>query len=324
MNKKAVALLSGGLDSRLAIKLILDQGIEVVALNFLSPFCTCTKKGCKSEAKKAAEDFGIELRLINKAAEILEVIKKPKHGFGRALNPCIDCRILMFKKAAEVMEQEGASFIISGEVIGQRPMSQRFDTIRLIEKESGLTGKILRPLSAKHFAPTEAEKKGIVDREKLLAIKGRSRKEQMSLAENLGVNDYPCPAGGCLLTEIGYANKLKRFLKLKEDFSPADLKLLRIGRHFDIDSHILIVGRNMEENAQLERLVKENDTLLKLKEFEGPLSVIINNNPNNGLVVKAASLTARYSQGRDEEQVVVNYWKPNESVKSVLVKPAQS
>lgn len=176
---------------------MLDQGIAVEALNFTSPFCTCTAKnsGCKSEAARVAADFNIPIKVMQKGVEYLEIVKNPRHGYGKGMNPCIDCRIFLLKKAKEYMAECGADFVITGEVLGQRPMSQRRDTLNLIERESGLAGLLLRPLSAKHFNATIPELEGWVDREKLLAIQGRSRKEQMQLAEELDVKNYPVLQG---------------------------------------------------------------------------------------------------------------------------------
>src|SRR6266567_8847193 len=184
MQRKALALLSGGLDSTLAVKVMLDQGIAVEALNFTSPFCTCTGKnaGCKSEAVRVASEFNIPIKVVHKGVEYLEIVRNPRHGYGKGMNPCIDCRIFLLRKAKEYMAECGADFVITGEVLGQRPMSQRRDTLNVIERESGLEGLLLRPLSARHFEPTIPEKEGWVDRDKLLAIEGRSRKKQMNLA----------------------------------------------------------------------------------------------------------------------------------------------
>jgi len=175
---KAVALLSGGLDSTLAVKMIIDQGIEVHALNFTSAFCTCTTSarkagGCKSESRRVAEEFGIPIKVIIKGDDYIDIIRSPAHGYGKGINPCVDCRIYMFKAAKKYMEEIGASFILTGEVLGQRPMSQRRDTMRIIERDSGLEGLVLRPLCAGHLAPTIAEKEGLVDRKKLLSVAGR-------------------------------------------------------------------------------------------------------------------------------------------------------
>jgi len=184
MKPKAIALLSGGLDSTLAVKLILDQGIEVEALNFVTPFCTCNRRG-RCEAAHIAERFGIFLKIIPLTEEFFQVVRRPKYGYGSGMNPCLDCRILMLTKAREYMEKVGAKFVFTGEVLGERPMSQRRGAMRIIERESGLDGRLLRPLSVKLLPPTIPEKEGIVDRRKLLAIRGRSRKGQMALAEDM-------------------------------------------------------------------------------------------------------------------------------------------
>jgi len=223
---KAIALLSGGLDSTLAARVVIDQGIELEALNFMTVFCNCTNKGetCLA-SQKAVDALGIPLKVFNVSEEYLNVVKGPKHGYGRNMNPCIDCRIFMLKRAKAYMEGSGASFLVTGEVLGQRPMSQRRDAMRLIEKEGGLDGLILRPLSAKFLPPTIPEKEGWVDREKLLAIQGRSRKPQIRLAEAFGIRDYPCPAGGCLLTDPQFAKRMKDLIVHNPDFTLNDVHL---------------------------------------------------------------------------------------------------
>lgn len=278
MKRKALALLSGGLDSTLAVKVMLEQGIEVEALNFTSPFCTCTGKnaGCKSEAVRVAEEFGIPIKVMNKGIEYLEVVRNPKHGYGKAINPCIDCRIFLLRKAKEYMPVSGADFVITGEVLGQRPMSQRRDTLRVIERESGLEGLLLRPLSAKHFAPTVPETEGWVDREKLLAIHGRSRKEQIELAEELDVKNYPCPAGGCMLTEVSFAPKVKDLFDHSDELNMRDFRLLKLGRHFRLAPRTkLLVGRNEAENATLAAHLQPNEASLRWIEGGSPVSVVM-------------------------------------------------
>lgn len=273
MKPKAIALLSGGLDSTLAVKLMLDQGIEVVALNFITPFCNCTAKSssCKHEASRVAREFGIPIRVRSKGMEYLKIVENPKHGRGRGLNPCIDCRIFMHRAAKELMEEEGASFLVTGEVLGQRPMSQRRPALELIERESGTQGLILRPLSARHFEPTIAEREGWVDREKLLAIEGRSRKEQIRLAEDLGVTDYPCPAGVCLLTDADFAARLRDLFEHKPGYDLADVRLLRTGRHFRLRQGLkAVVGRDESENHVLERRDLDGETLFVSADFPGP------------------------------------------------------
>lgn len=208
MSPKAIALLSGGLDSTLAVRLILDQGIEVEALNFVTPFCTCNRKG-RCEARYVADELDIPCRTVTVTDEFFQAICKPRFGYGSGMNPCLDCRILMFSRAKERMEETGAAFIFTGEVLGQRPMSQHRLAMEIIDRESGLHGRVLRPLSARLLKLTIPEKEGLVNREKLLAIQGRSRKSQIALAEEYDLADYPCPAGGCLLTDPGFARRMR-------------------------------------------------------------------------------------------------------------------
>ena len=251
---KAIALLSGGLDSTLAARVVMEQGVGLEALNFMTVFCTCTQRGATCLAsQKAVEALGIPLKVLNVSEEYLCVVKNPKHGYGRNMNPCIDCRIFMLKKAKAHMEESGAAFIVTGEVLGQRPMSQRRDAMRLIEREAGLEGLILRPLSAKALPVTVPEKEGWVDREKLLRVQGRSRKPQIELADHYGIHDYPCPAGGCLLTDPGFAKRMKDLMVHDPDFSLNDVHLLKMGRHFRFSPGAkLIVGRQEEENQKIQ------------------------------------------------------------------------
>ena len=290
---KAIALLSGGLDSTLAARVVMEQGIELEALNFMTVFCTCTNRGATCLAsQKAVETLGIPLKVFNVSEEYLSVVKHPKHGYGRNMNPCIDCRIFMLKKAKTYMAESGASFIVTGEVLGQRPMSQRKDAMRLIEKEAGLEGFILRPLSAKVLQVTVPEKEGWVDREKLLRIQGRSRKPQIELAEQYGVRDYPCPAGGCLLTDPGFAKRMKDLVANRPDFSLNDVHLLKMGRHFRFSRDVkLVVGRNEEENQKIQTFSQEEDILLKVSNLPGPLS-LLRGKPDEGDVERAAAITA--------------------------------
>ena len=200
---KVIALLSGGLDSILALRMMMDQGLDIVALNLKTPFCTCDSQG-KCHSALTAERFGISLKRVFGAEDYLEIVRSPRHGYGKNMNPCIDCRIYLLRMAKQVMEQEGAEFVFTGEVLGERPMSQRRDAMNLIERESGLTGRLLRPLCAKLMEPTLAEMEGKVDRGKLLDIRGRSRKPQLALARHYGIDEFPSPAGGCLaVCEVG-------------------------------------------------------------------------------------------------------------------------
>jgi hypothetical protein len=298
MQRKALALLSGGLDSTLAVKVILDQGIAVEALNFTSPFCTCTGKnaGCKSEAVRVAQEFDIPIKVMNKGADYLEIIRNPKHGYGKGMNPCVDCRIYLLKTAKAYMAESGADFVITGEVLGQRPMSQRRDTLRVIERESGLEGLLLRPLSAKHFNPTIPELEGWVDREKLLAISGRSRKEQMDLAAELDVKNYPCPAGGCLLTEVSFVPKIRDLFDHADSVNLRDCRMLKVGRHFRIGPRTkVIIGRDEAENAILERSLEAGEAAIRW--IDGPSPTGIVTGPlNDDLLVLAARILLRYTK----------------------------
>jgi tRNA U34 2-thiouridine synthase MnmA/TrmU len=299
MNPKAIALLSGGLDSTLAVKLILDQGIEVEALNFVTPFCTCNRKG-RCEAKRVAEEFGIPWKTIASTEEFFRVIREPKHGYGSGMNPCLDCRILMFSRARERMEEIGAAFVFTGEVLGQRPMSQHRQAMRIIDRESGLEGRLLRPLSAQLLEPTIPEKEGLVDREKLLAIQGRSRKPQMALAEEHGIADYPCPAGGCLLTDPGFARRMRDLVRSRPDFDLNDVNLLKVGRHFRLSPGAkVVVGRNEEENRRLQILARQGDLIFEVRSCGSPVT-LLRGEAGEAEIHRAAAITARYSDAEDD------------------------
>jgi len=298
MKRKALALLSGGLDSTLAVKMMLDMGVEVEALNFTSPFCTCTGKnaGCKSEAVRVAAEFDIPIKVIHKGLDYLEIVRNPKHGYGRGMNPCVDCRIYLLKKAKEYMAESGSHFVITGEVLGQRPMSQRRDTLRIIEKESGLEDLLLRPLSALHFEPTLPEREGWVNREKLLAIQGRSRKEQIQLAADFEVTDYPCPAGGCLLTETSFAPKVRDIFDHCDELNLRDFRMLKVGRHFRIGERTkLIIGRDEAENKLLETAMRPEETALQWMDGGTPLA-IMTGEQGEELLDLASRLLLRYTR----------------------------
>ena len=313
---KALGLLSGGLDSTLATKLILDQGIDVVTINFTSPFCLCSRGGCG--AVEVAKKFNIPIKIVKKGEDYLRIIRNPKHGYGKNMNPCIDCRIYTLKKAKKYAKQIGASLIFTGEVLDERPMSQHMRALKIIEKESGLKGKILRPLSAKLLPETYAEKKGWVNREKFLDIRGRGRKPQIELAKNLKINDYPCPSGGCLLTYKEFADKVRDLFKHKKKVDIKDIELLKIGRHFRFNKNKIIVGRNENENKQLLKMKKKDDYYFEIPDFMGPITILQGPKTKKS-IERASGLTIRYSDSK-EKNVLIKFGKEKLN-KSIIIKP---
>jgi len=323
---KAIALLSGGLDSTLAVKLMIEQGIEVHALNFTSAFCTCNsggakKGGCKTESLRVAEEFGIQIKVMTKGLDYMEIVRNPRHGYGKGINPCVDCRIYMFKAAKAYMAEIGASFVITGEVLGQRPMSQRRDAFRVIERESGLEGLVLRPLCAMHLEPTIPETNGLVDRTKLFAIEGRSRTVLMALAEEHDVNDYPCPSGGCLLTDKTFSKKVRDLLDHKTELTKKDLVVLRAGRHFRHNGIKVIIGRDETENAKLKTLIQTGETLLEPVDFPGPVAIIASNEPDGALDF-AAGLMLRYAESKAGTNALVRATREGRSREFRITAPA--
>jgi tRNA-specific 2-thiouridylase len=318
---KAIVLLSGGLDSSLALKLIANQGIETIALHFSSPFCCCDgSKGCGYYARSLSEVVGCEYKHVHLGQQYLDMIAKPKHGYGKNLNPCIDCRIQKFAKAKELMEETGSSFIVTGEVLGQRPMSQHKRAMEIIEKESGLDDLIVRPLSAKQLPPSLPERNGWVERELFMAFQGRGRKPQMSLAQDLGLNEYPCPAGGCLLTVSSFAPKVKDLMDHKA-LNLRNVNLLKIGRHFKLSpASKLIVGKDQEENQRLTALRKEEDLLFEPVDIPGPTA--IGTGPYDETMVHlAARIIARYISSEASLSIKVHN---GDEVKEVSVVAGES
>jgi tRNA U34 2-thiouridine synthase MnmA/TrmU len=313
---KAIGMLSGGLDSRLAVRLIQRQGIEVIALHFYTGFCIANrnrrvgrveKPSARHEALEAGADLGVPVQVIDVAQEYISVVIKPRYGYGSGMNPCVDCRIFMLQKAKSYMEEAGAHFIFTGEVLGQRPMSQRLRQMRLIERQSGLEGLLLRPLSARLLPPTIPEKEGWVNREQLQRINGRGRKEQIALAEQLKVGRYPQPAGGCcLLPDPHFSRRLRDFFDHypKEMMTPEQMMLLAVGRHFRLDERLkVIVGRDEGENNYLTYAGADQWQFTTLDHpgpialAAGPLTVT--------QVEQVAGLVALYSDGKRESQVRV-------------------
>lgn len=321
---RAIALVSGGLDSSLAAKLIKDQGIEIIALNFKTPFCLCDRKsssGCISHARKLADTLAIELKVINVSEDFFRILKNPPHGYGSNMNPCIDCRILMFKKAKEFMQESGAAFIFSGEVVGQRPMSQQKHTLRMIERESGLEGLILRPLSAKILPETIPEIKGWVRREKLLDFNGRSRKPQFNLADCFGIKDYPCPAGGCLLTDPQFSARVKDLIKYGE-LNLNNIESLKVGRHFRFNPQAkLMVGRDEKENQRLLDLARDADYIFRPQKIAGP-TALGRGVFDDSLIKLSCGITSRYSDLNGSNSIEIVYRRFPAAEESLLEVPA--
>jgi len=301
---KAVALFSGGMDSALAIKLIQEQNIEVVALNFVSPFCTCKgEDGCS--VADLGRRLGVKTEIRNKGMEYLRIVRHPKHGYGAGINPCIDCKIFILKKAKRFAREIGADFIFTGEVLGQRPMSQTGKLLGLIEREAGLKGQIVRPLSGAILDKTVAEKRGLVDRSRFLSIEGRRRNLQMDLARKLKIDGFLCGGPGCRLTNKDYARKLKDLFRHMERISLVDVILLNYGRHFRVDNTKIIVGRNERDNNALSRLRKKGDYLFTCIGVNGP-TALLSGKKSNGNIELTAELVARYSDS-DGEFVDISY-----------------
>ena len=291
---RALGLISGGLDSILSALVLKEQGIEVTWINFKTPFFGSDR------ARRAARMTGIPLRVENITDAYIKMLKNPNCGYGTNMNPCLDCHALMLEIAGSMMKGEGFDFLFTGEVVGQRPMSQTKPSLRYVEKRSGFAGHILRPLSAKLLPPTIPEERGLVDRERLLDISGRSRKRQIKLAETFGISDYPSPGGGCLLTDPAFSRRVKDLLQHQEECQERDFELLKFGRHFRLGHNVkVIVGRTKEENKQIVALTDpDKDILLHTTNIPGPTTLI----PFGGsteTVHEAASLCAAYSKAED-------------------------
>ncbi len=299
---RALSLLSGGLDSQLAVRLLLVQGIEVQAVTFSSIFFDAKAAG------RAARQLGVPLLIEDFTPTILTLIAHPRHGFGAGLNPCIDCHIAMVRRAGELMLARGFHFVSTGEVLNQRPMSQRANALQQVALESGVGDYLLRPLSARLLPETEPEKRGWVDRARLLAFEGRNRKPQMELARELGLSDYPQPAGGCLLTDPAYGKRLKD-LKSHEGLAIIPILRLRMGRHFRLGAVRLILGRNQAENERLEKERNAGEYLLKTKDIPGP-SAILSGTATEDELRQAAALCAHYSDCIPGQPVLVEVQDP--------------
>jgi tRNA-specific 2-thiouridylase len=301
---KALVLMSGGLDSILAAKVLMEQGIEIEAITFVTPFFD-SKNG-----EKAAAELGIPIHIVDITAEHMAMIKNPKHGYGRFMNPCIDCHAMMMRRAGDLMHKIGADFIATGEVLGERPKSQNRKALDVVEEESGMKGYVLRPLSAKLLKPTNAEKEGLVDREKLLSIRGRSRKPQMALASKYGITDYPSPAGGCILADPMFSLRLRKLYEIEGIPPVNDINMMKIGRIFlSSENAIIVVSRNEEENKILIEQAKEDDYIFEVEGYPGPLVIVLSDSIGEATIFEAAALAARYSKAKAAPEADVSVWR---------------
>ncbi len=296
---KALGLLSGGLDSSLAAMTLMRQGIEVTCISFVTPFFGAGK------AKAAAEKIGFPL-IVSEISDIhLQMVKDPKYGYGRNMNPCIDCHAMMFRLAGEIMQEQGFDFLFSGEVLGQRPMSQNANALRSVSNYCGHSERVLRPLSAKLMPITPMEESGLVDREQLLDIQGRSRKRQQALAVEWGYTDYPSSGGGCLLTESRFSDRLRDLFDHDPQASVNDVELLKVGRQFRLSKSCkLVLGRNQGDNDAMARLVENGQSLLRCADYNGPLGLLCGEIDDSAKQI-AAAIVASYGKGKDETEVEV-------------------
>ena len=331
--RKAVALISGGLDSMLAARVVQEQGVRVEGLNFFTGFCVeghthAIRKQDRAKPKRnnalwVAEQLGIKLHFVDVVEEYKAIVLNPKHGYGANLNPCLDCKSFMVGRANEWRLERGFDFIVTGEVVGQRPMSQRRDTMPVVARESGARDRLLRPLCAKRLDPTLPEREGWVDRERLHDFHGRSRKPQMALAAEFGFTDYAQPAGGCcFLTNRQYASKLSDLWDSRgqRDYDLDDIMLLKVGRHIRPRPHFkVIVAREEGENRYLSGY-RKRFTHLSTVSHPGPLTLVDGAGSEEDLML-AARMTARFSQGRDAERVAVEIVELGAESRTVEVAP---
>jgi hypothetical protein len=333
IQRKAVALVSGGLDSMLAVRVIQEQGIHVEGINFFTGFCVeghthAIRKKDRDKPKRnnalwAAEQLGIKLHIVDIIEEYKAVVINPKHGYGANLNPCLDCKVFMVRKAREWMEEHGFDFIITGEVVGQRPMSQRKDTMPVVQIESGVDDRLLRPLSARNLPETLPEREGWVEREKLHDFSGRSRKPQLALARSFGFRDWATPAGGCcFLTDAHYSSRLADLWQSRgsRDYEMDDIMLLKVGRHIRPAKHFkLILAREEGEGKFLQGYRRQYPTL-KVTSHGGPFA-LIDGEISEEELREAAAIVARYSQGKSADEVTLEYADTDGQARDLHVKP---
>lgn len=317
---KALGLFSGGLDSQLAAFLLKDQGIEVEAVHFMTPFFGMTDRN-----RKAADALGIKLHCFDISDDYMEILRNPRYGYGKNFNPCIDCHAYMIKRTGELLESLGAGFVFTGEVLGQRPMSQNRNSLDLVARLSGYPDRLLRPLSALCLPITPVEEAGMVDRTRLLDIRGRSRLRQMELAEQWGIRDYPSPAGGCLLTTENYAARLSQLFRIKPSASAADAEIIKHGRVFILPHDmVMVVGRKHAENEALSAAAQPSDHLLKVADHSGPTAVIrsLSGEPvPQEVLLEGAAITARYSDADSHDEANIKIWHPGFEPELITVRP---
>ncbi len=331
--KKAVALISGGLDSMLAAKAVMEQGVHVEGINFFTGFCVeghthAIRKKDKDKPKRnnslwVAEQLGIKLHIIDIIEEYKDVLINPKHGYGANMNPCLDCKIFMVNKAKQWTKENGFDFIITGEVMGQRPMSQRRETMPIVAEESGADDLLLRPLCAQNLPPTLPEKEGWVNRQQLFDFSGRSRKPQMALAEQYGFVDYSQPAGGCcFLTDEKYSRKLVDLWQARgeKEYELDDVMLLKVGRHIRPKQNFKVIVAREEGEARFMQGYKKDFINMNCASHRGPLA-LIDGQPSEEDLAVAAQITARYGQGRDAETVEISIREPGKDERILTVKP---
>jgi hypothetical protein len=299
---RAVGLLSGGLDSALAARMLIDQGIEVIGVHLESP------TACRSDVRELAGELGIKLEVRPKGDEYLRLLRHPKYGYGRNMNPCLDCRLFMFELGRPYMEEHGARFLFTGEVVGQRPMSQTRSAIAAIDKRSGLEGWILRPLSAHVLPETEPERRGWVDRSRLLGLMGRGRTEQLALAERYGIRHVQSPGGGCLLTDAKFSERLRDLFAHtpEESTTTDDVALLRIGRHLRVDAGLkIVIGRDEAENLRLESFVAADRVLVRPLGWNAPAALICGAADERAIESAAAAIARHTRRVPDDAEVEV-------------------
>jgi len=303
---KAIALFSGGLDSTLAMKLIIDQGIDVVAVNISTGFGST--KDRREHMESMCKQVGAEFKIIDIENEYLQdVLFSPKHGYGKNFNPCIDCHAKMFAVAKRIMEEEGASFLISGEVLGQRPMSQNKDALQTVLQDGDVEGLLLRPMSAKVLKPTIPEEKGWVDREKLGDITGRSRDRQLELAREIGLEDFESPGGGCLLTDENFGKKMFDYVNHENDFEVKDIPVMKFGRHLRLPNKSkLVVGRNKDENEFLQDIDNDKYYHLKTIGIPGPHGLLSKSATDEDKTL-AASIMLTYTKAKPEDTYIISF-----------------